>query len=305
MILGAMTIHYYRPMAMLRVTSGDAFTFLQGQFTNDLRQPTGSAVYGLWLNHKGRVVADSHVLRLAENEFLLVSTTTPSTVIRQRLEAFIVADDVTLHDETASAHGLALGGPGCGEAIKQVFGGVPGAGCLVRCGGAMIFPGRRSRTENYEIIGPEEFVAESRKQLVARGCVEAGVTEMDLARISDGLPAIPQDLGPADLPNEAGLEESAISHTKGCYLGQEIMARLKSMGKVRRRLHVVRGEGAPPRPSTLLYQGEKRVGEIRSSARKRDEFVALAMLSLINLDHKAGLSLSPNGPPGLKFGVHG
>ena len=305
MILSAMTIHYYRPRAVLRVTGENAFTFLQGQFTNDLRQPTGSAVYGLWLNHKGRVVADSHVLRLAENEFLLVSTTTPSTVIRQRLEAFIVADDVTLHDETASAHGLALGGPGCGEAIKQVFGDVPSAGRYGRSGRAMVFPGRRCRPENYEIVGTEEIIAESRKQLAARGCMEAGVTEMDLARISDSLPAIPQDLGPGDLPNEGGLEDSAISYTKGCYLGQEIMARLKNMGKVRRRLHVVRGAGAPPRPSTLLYQGEKKVGEIRSSARKGDGFVALAMLSLINLDREAGLSLSPNGPPALKLGVHG
>ncbi|HKB56010.1 MAG TPA: folate-binding protein [Lacunisphaera sp.] len=304
MIFGMMMIHEYRPMAVLRVTGADAFVFLQGQFTNDLRQPTGSAVYGLWLNHKGKVVADSHVLRLAENEFLLVSTTTTSTVIQQRLEAFIVADDVTLRDETANAHGLALGGPGCGDAIKQVFGGVPGAGRLVRSNGAMIFPGRRRRTENYEIIGAEEILAETKKQFVARGCVEAGVAEMDLARISAVLPAIPQDLGPGDLPNEGGLEESVISYTKGCYLGQEIMARLKNMGKVRRRLHVVRGAGAPPRPSTLLYQGEKKVGEVRSSASKGDEFVALAMLSLINLDQAAGLSLSPNGPPGLRLGLH-
>jgi folate-binding protein YgfZ len=135
--------------------------------------------------------------------------------------------------------------------------------------------------------------------------VEAGVAEMDLARISDVLPAIPQDLGPGDLPNEGGLEESAISYTKGCYLGQEIMARLKNTGKVRRRLHVVRGAGALPRPSALLYQGEKKIGEVRSSASKGDEFVALAMLSLINLDQAAGLSLSPNGPPGLRLGLHG
>lgn len=299
-----MTIHDYRPMAMLRVTGEDAFGFLQGQFTNELRQPPGNAVYGLWLNHKGKVVADSHVLRLAENEFLLVSATTTSTVIQQRLEAFIVADDVTLRDETASVHGLALSGPGCGEAIKQVFGEVPGAGHFVRGREVMIFPGRRIRAENYEIIGAGKNMAEPWKRFLAEGCVEARTAEMELARISAGLPAIPQDLGPGDLPNEGGLEESAISYTKGCYLGQEIMARLKNMGKVRRRLHLVQGAGAPPRPSTLLYQGEKKVGEIRSSAGKGDEFVALAMLSLIKLDHEAGLSLSPNGPPGLRLGLH-
>ena len=51
-------IHVYRPATMLRVSGADAFTFLQGQFTNELRQPVGSTVYGLWLNHKGKVVAD-------------------------------------------------------------------------------------------------------------------------------------------------------------------------------------------------------------------------------------------------------
>ena len=305
MISGQKKIHEYSPMTQIRVTGEDAFTFLQGQFTNELRQPTGSAIYGLWLNHKGKVVADSHVLRLAENEFFLASATSPAAVIRPRLEAYIVADDVTLRDETATVRGLALSGPGCGEAIKQVLGEAPGAGRFVRNGGVLIFPGRRSRAENYEIIGAEKIITELRNRLVAQDWVEAGAAAMELARISAGQPGIPEDLGPGDLPNEGGLEESAISYTKGCYLGQEVMARLRNMGKVRRRLHVVRGDGVPPRRPALLYQGEKKVGEIRSSANNGDEFVALAMLSLINLDQGAGLSLSPSEPPSLTIDLHG
>src|SRR5882757_371348 len=99
MISGKVTLFDYRPETLLRVTGEDAFGFLQGQFTNELRQPPGNATYGLWLNQKGKILADSHVLRVAEKEFLIASVAAPVAVIRQRLEDYIVADDVVLTDE--------------------------------------------------------------------------------------------------------------------------------------------------------------------------------------------------------------
>src|ERR1700752_2733920 len=112
----------YRPGAVMRVTGEDAFSFLQGQFTNELRQGTGSVTYGLWLDQKGKVLADSHVLRLSENEFLLVSMNSPADLIRRRLEDYIVADDVALADETAGTHGMVLLGAGAGEKLSRVLG---------------------------------------------------------------------------------------------------------------------------------------------------------------------------------------
>jgi folate-binding protein YgfZ len=124
----------------------------------------------------------------------------------------------------------------------------------------------------------------------------ANLAAAELARLRDAIPAMPGDIGPRDLPNEGGLEEIAISYTKGCYLGQEVMARLKNLGQVRRRLHLVRGAGvAPVPPGTALYQGERKVGETRSVAAEGDGFVAMAMLSLVNLDPEAALALSPEG----------
>src|SRR5437016_12516025 len=86
----------WRPAAWLRVSGADAASFLQGQFTNDLRslgdQPS---VYGLWLNVKGKVVADSFTLRGgAAQEFWLGSYFSPAAIIRERLEGHIIADDV-------------------------------------------------------------------------------------------------------------------------------------------------------------------------------------------------------------------
>ena len=299
------TLFDYRPGALLRVRGDDAFGFLQGQFTNELQQPPGSATYGLWLNQKGRILADSQVLRVSENEFLVTSVASTAATIRSRLEEYIVADDVTLTDETATTHGLLLGGPGNSEAIKHLLGAVPAAGRWVQRGEILAFVGRRLPGESFEIIGSEKVLAEVRQQWLTQGAVAAGACEMEFARITAGIPAVPVDLGPGDLPNEGGLEDAALSYTKGCYLGQEVMARLKNLGQVRRRLRVVRGRGPVPAPLTALYQGEKKLGEVRSGAAQGDSFAALAMLSLVNFNPAAGLSLAPGGPAVITLDRHG
>jgi len=305
MISGKMRILQCRPSALLRVTGEDAFTFLQGQFTNELRQAPGSATYGLWLNQKGKILADSQVLRISENEFLVCSEFSPAETIRQRLEEYIVADDVVLGDETATSYALTLWGPGGNETISRLLAEAPAPGRFVRSRDVIAYRGRRLPGDAWEIFGPEKAVMELRGQLMASGAVESSPAEMEFARISAGIAVVPADVGPGDLPNEGGLEDGAISYTKGCYLGQEVMARLKNLGQVRRRLRVVRGSGVPPSPLAALYQGEKKIGEIRTVGAQGDEFVALAMVSLINLTSTAGISLVPAGPVVMTFDVHG
>jgi folate-binding protein YgfZ len=305
MISGVNLTPSYRPAALIWVTGEDAFTFLQGQFTNELRQPPGSATYGLWLNQKGKVLADSQVLRISENEFLIWSEFSPAAIIRQRLEEYIVADDVVLADETTASQALTLWGPGGNEAISRLLGATPAPGRFVRSRDLVVFRGRRLPGDNWEIFGPEKSLTEICSQLLAGGAVESSRAEGEFARISAGIPVVPADIGPGDLPNEGGLEDAAISYTKGCYLGQEVMARLKNLGQVRRRLHLVRGRGTPPVPLAALYQGEKKTGEIRTVGTRADEFVALAMVSLINLTPTAGISLEPAGPAVMTVDAHG
>jgi hypothetical protein len=130
-----------------------------------------------------------------------------------------------------------------------------------------------------------------------RGFRIIGLDEMERRRIAGGVPAVPLDLGLTDLPNEGGLDESAISFTKGCYLGQEVMARLKNLGQVRRRLQVVRGQGGRPPSGCALYQGQKKSGDLRSVAGDGNGFIAFAMLSLLNHDPESGFSFVPDGEP--------
>ncbi len=285
------TLYGYQPAALIKITGEDAFSFLQGQFTNDLRPPPGCVTYGLWLNQKGKVIADSQLLRFEENRFLLFSSTSVASIIQQRLEQYIIADDVTLWDETGNTQGVALWGEQCAELLKGWIGVMPPPfGRFLQHDGILIFSGRRSSEDSYEIIGPGKLLTEMGKQFVAQGCLQATAPVAELARISSGIPAIPQDIGQADLPNEAGLEIPAISYTKGCYLGQEVMARLKNLGQVRRHLRGVRGTGEVPKTGTPLFQGDRRAGEIRSAVATEEGFIALAMLTRIGLDEKLGFS---------------
>jgi folate-binding protein YgfZ len=269
--------------ALLRVAGEDAATFLQGQFTNELRgKKAGEAVYGLWLNQKGKVLADSFVIPGPQNgEFLVVSYFCPAVGLKQRLEDYIIADDVIVEDLTDDWMGVSLLGEGAAAWLTEE----------TRRG--FVFLGRRVKTENAEWIFPRTELAEVRAQL--GGMMEIDEEEMARRRIEAGIPAVPADIGAGDLPGEAGLEGETISYTKGCYLGQEVMARLKSMGQVRRRLKRVEGAGDVPVTPVALWQGGKQVGELRSAVAAENGFVGLAMLSLVNFQPERPLMLSAEG----------
>jgi folate-binding protein YgfZ len=273
--------------AILRVWGPDANTYLQGQFTQELRVPTGTSVYGLWLDQKGRVQADSHVLKQAENDYLVVSFSAPAAQLLARLQAYLIADEVELQDQTGNWTGVLLWGEGAKELNPPP--------------GALALASRRAGAGSTQWLVPVARSSEVAMELGKIPAIERNRSAAELARLREGLPAVPLDLGPRDLPNEGAIEEQAISYTKGCYLGQEVMARLKNLGQVRRRLHLVEGAGTLPAPGTALYQGERKVGETRSVAAEGNNFLAMAMVSLVNLDPAAGLSLAPNAAPSLKI----
>ncbi len=290
------SFHGWRPAAWLRVTGEDAATFLQGQFTNELRGLSpGGAVYGLWLTLKGKVLADSFVVRGAEPaEFWVGSYFSPAAVIRERLEAFIIADDVVVEDVTAEWAGVTVFGEGVAAAMA-----VDAATAAVERVGA-VFRGRRGKEEAVEWVFPVAETAAVRAQIA--GGRELEGEEMVRRRISAGVPAVPADLGPGDLPGEGGLEQDAISYTKGCYLGQEVMARLKSMGQVRRRLMRVVGPAGPGSLPAALFAGGRKVGEVRSAVSDgAGGWEGLAMLTLLQVSAGGGLALAVDGAPTVRL----
>lgn len=280
----------------MAIAGDDADTFLQGQFTNDLRVAPGAAVYGLFLNQKGRVMADAHALRLGAQGWTLVSVDSPADTLARRLTDYVVADDVAITDETAAKAGLAVFGEAVVEFLAPLVGALPGPGAFSRAGDLLVFRGRRTRGDNFEIIGPAAACQTLAGRLRAAGCSEATPAEAEYERIQSRMPAVPRDLGAGDLPNEGDIQDAAISYTKGCFLGQEVMARLKNLGQVRRRLFVVAGTGIAPPPGAPLFQQRRKAGEIRSIAAAQGRFVAMAMLSLVHLEESAGLAAGPDWP---------
>jgi hypothetical protein len=279
-------IFAWKPAAWLRVSGADAQIFLQGQFTNDLRALERQAeVYGLWLSVKGKVLADSFVLRGARpEEFWVGSYFSRAEVIRERLEGYIIADDVVIEDVTAD------------WAAVSAVGGELGADLAAVAPEGVVFRGRRVAGGNVEWAFPRAREAAVSAALSGKAVLSA--EDIARARIAAGIPAVPGDIGPADLPNEGGLESEAISYTKGCYLGQEVMARLKSMGQIRRRLLRVQGAGAPgPASPAPVFVGARQVGELRSAVSDGEGgWMGLALVSLLQVSAGVELALAPEAP---------
>jgi len=248
------------------------------------------AAYGLWLNQKGKVLADGFVIIEAPDNVWIVSLFGSALVIRERLEAYIIADDVSITDVTTDWQGLALGGPDAEAWLVREAGGLPAAGEFIRAGGGFVFNGRRGEGASFEWLAPALMP-------VPAGLTDVSAEDLERLRIAAAIPRVPQDVGSGDLPNEGGLDAVGISYTKGCYLGQEVMARLKAMGTVRRRLVRVRGGGRmPPSVPAALLQGERRVGELRSVvADGAGGFIGLALVNKLGLDPAALLALEPGG----------
>ncbi len=287
-------IFHWQPACWLRVSGEDAANFLQGQFTNELRGLTSSAsggVYGLWLTLKGKVLADSFVVRgTGVNEFWIGSYFSPAAAIRARLEGHIIADDVVIEDQTNDWRGISVMGRDASLFADRM-----------RRAGGLVFPGRRNRAGSLEWLFPNASAEVGIAADLAGVAPQVDAEFMERRRIADRIPAIPADVGPGDLPNEAELEVDAISYTKGCYLGQEIMARLKSMGQVRRRLLRVKGiGGTSPALPAAVFAGSRQIGELRSAVSDgAGGWIGLAMVSLLHLTPGLALAFTPNGPAAL------
>lgn len=311
--IGPCGLRRQRPATWLRVEGPDATTFLQGQCTQDLRTLVpGQTAWALWLSIKGKVLAETLVLcdRAADGAeaWCLWSADGVGAALRERLEEFLIADDVTLTDEaaaTAESPGwehVTLAGPEAQEWLQTVLASPaspPAEGEWRQLDGGCVFAGRRGQAGIWEWLRPVEEAGGSAR-LSPPALPPLRAESLVLARVRAGVPAIPAEFGPADLPQEAGLDSQAISFSKGCYLGQEVMARLHAMGRVRRRLLRVAGNGPVPAAGGQVCVGgeTKSIGELRVAVDDGGGgWLGLAMIQLLGLDPNRPLELLVNGAP--------
>ena len=253
-------LHKYQPKAVLQVTGEDAAEYLQSQCSADLEiKRDNFSTYGLWLSRKGKVEGDSFVLQRSSEDFLLVSYHCSGDALREKILSNAVADDVEIEDRTTEWSGISLWGTGLSDLLASLNITCPKESTWSKKGEIHVFGGRRSRDSSLELVGPleeiDQLVDGARALVREEGGRELDSNEVHLARIDARIPAIPEEIGPGELPQEGFLEKEAVSFDKGCFLGQEVMARLRSRGGVQRNLWLVEcGEKGFPHPRNSFWK---------------------------------------------------
>ncbi len=262
-LTGSPSLYRRQPdRGILRATGSDRTRFLNGMLSNDVASlETGQACYATQLDRKGHVVADLWALAL-EDAFLLDTAPGRGGVILELLEKHIIADDVEFEDLSAAWGRIDFEGPearaACGapalEPNAVATGRADGAEWLWVGGGGLSADGVRA-------LGPREAL----EALIERaGLDELSSEHAEILRIERFLPAYGVDLGERSFPAEARLDH-ALSFTKGCYIGQEIVARIDSRGAVNRLL-VQLHAAAPVEPGAKITARGRPVGSVTSAA---------------------------------------
>ena len=270
----------YEHAAHLLVTDEDAADFLQSQFSNELRPyDTGRCTYGVWLDVKGKVIADSVIICEGPERFRILSEHSAATVIAQKLEQHVIADDVEIEAQpTGSA--LALIGEGAVEALEELGLTVPALGAIATVPGLTLYRGRRSLGMSFELWSDSAAtIVELKARLIKLGVDFISRERVQLIRIAAGVPSVPSEIGPKDLPGEGALVGDGVSLTKGCYLGQEVVARMHNVGRPQRGLFRISGSESPPNCPIALYNREsKKIGELRSAFSTENGWQGVALL---------------------------
>ena len=264
---------------ILRLTGKDPVGMLNAVLTNSVPPRADPGAYALLLNPKGRVQADLRVLNAGEG--VLVDTEPEGAdAAREILGRYAPFSRVKLEDLSGEWSVLGLYGPkagdllGLGLAEHGTAEVEVGADTLLAAGVAAPVPG-------YDLFGPAEGVDRAAEHLAALGAVLAGPDAYEAARIKAGVPRFGADLTPENFPGEGGVLDRAVDFRKGCYPGQETVARMRYRGHPNKTLYRLSFAGEAPAPNTPIFQGEKQVGTVTSVSPipVEGEILALGYLS--------------------------
>ncbi len=264
--------------AKIAVTGDDRVRWLNGMVSNNVRDlAPGHGVYAFVLNAQGRIQADLYVFQRGDS--LLVDTERAQRdKVLQIFDRYIIADDVEITNISDKLTALGLAGPASRQVLERAGIKVPDlarlelcspqCGCACGCLQCTVMRGDDSAGTSYEIwLAPEQYKS-TWDALIAAGATAVGAAALELQRINFGIPRYGVDIRERDLPQETG-QMRALNFTKGCYLGQEIVERIRSRGAVHRQFAAFAVEGALPEPGAKILadqKDEKEAGEITSSA---------------------------------------
>ena len=282
----------------IRVTGEDRARLLHAMSTNDVQNLAAQeGLYAFFLTAQGRILADAYLYNL-EDSLLLDTEPETGAKLRDHLDKYIIADDVTLEDETSQWAAIAIEGPESLSVTAEL--GIPAPekkyGVAAWRAG---FVARVASTgpEGVRIFVPSADVAGVVEKLT--GLPQASAEEACLVRIENGIPRYGDDISERYLVQETQ-QLHAIHTNKGCYLGQEIVERVRSRGQVHRVLTPIRiHTNTPPAPGTKLTAGGNPVAEISSAVYSPalDEVAALAYVRTEAAQGKPEMLVAGADPP--------
>jgi folate-binding protein YgfZ len=274
----------------LRLTGADRRSYLQGLLTNDIVALTpGSGCYTAYLTALGRMIADMRVFETGDA--LLVDLDGGATpAVRDKWSQFIFSEDVQIQDLSSSTAQVGVYGPAAAAALETALtGGRVAAGQLPPAPrldsmplyantrrdfrGVFVFVLRSddAGVMGFDVVVPLEHKTDFVGLLLRAGAVDVGPEAAEACRVEAGRPLFHADMDEETIPLEAGIEDRAISLTKGCYVGQEIIIRVlhRGHGRVARRLVGLAFDPAASVPSRgeRIRTGDKDVGMITSAVR--------------------------------------
>ncbi len=261
--------------AKISLTGGDRVRWLNGMVTNNIRdlQP-GHGVYAFLLNPQGHILSDLYAYNRGDS----ITVDTDRSQIEKILATFdhyIIMDDVEVKDPSGQVTALGIAGPNAREVLGAAGIAIPDlqalelgeakCTCNCDCVTCTVVRGDDPAIESYELwLSPGE-VKKTWDALVQRGATPVGSEALELWRIASGIPLFGVDIRERDLPQETE-QARALNFNKGCYVGQEIVERIRSRGAVHRKFSGFIVEGEPPKAGTKIVSGEKEVGEVTSAA---------------------------------------
>jgi tRNA-modifying protein YgfZ len=248
----------------LLVSGSEAADFLQGQLTNDLEAlEPGGGQYAALLDRKGHMQADMRVLRPGEDPAYLIDTEPIGIeATRRHLQMYKIGREVEVEDVSEQRAILSLIGPRSVEVAGTAA--LPENSCEATpvAGVECVAVGTAT---GIDLIAAAEDSTRLRGALVEAGAVEVVAEAAEILRIERGVPRFGAEMGTETMPAEAGIVEDAVSFTKGCYIGQETVARLHYKGKPNRHLRGLKLSAATA-PGAALRLGEKEVGRLGGAA---------------------------------------
>lgn len=229
---------------IIRLSGADRLTFLHALVTNDVMAlPTGRGTHAAYLTPQGRMIADVDVLNRGA-EALLVVARSQAAALAGRLDSLLFAEDVAIADVSDSFRELAVTGTAAAAVLGEVLD--CDAGALIALNeldqfgvpGGFILRGGESPLPFFRLVVEPAAAGRLAAQLTTAGAVEMSLELARALRIEAGRPVWGEDLFEDTIPLEAGLLDRAISTTKGCYVGQEVIVRIlhRGGGRVARRL---------------------------------------------------------------------